>query len=578
MTKKITVEYLIDSLLPDHVVANYPRLVDFLKIFFNYLETQNKSSYYQNTLYLQRDIREQDPEFFEYITRELGRLSSGKFEINSKILYDQVVKIWQSKGTEESLIFLLKAIYGADDNTKVTYPRDFILRASDGIWNQERFITVEVILGTLPENVESIILVSGNIQQEVEISRLEIIDSQTTKFYFNTTVSVNTVVGQLVNILNDSDEIVYKGEITLSPFSIAVDDGGRDWQVGQLIRFPGTKKDTLARVSETNNIGTIKKVEILEYGYRNDENETFIVSPYAVKPVGASFDYTYDNATQTHTLTISDFTDGTIENVNGVSSDVTANPYFLENYAAESYSGSTVIQITTQDLTDVGSFSTTSPITLEEWLASRARLRYIFANQTTTRGFWSSNRGIISDSSIKLQDNYYYQQFSYDIETDKLRSEYKTLLDIIHVAGTKSFSTTALRETLTLDISLVAEIPFKFLYLDDIVETGDQPNKFITLDKSDDTTNTDNTTISFTKVNTESITSEDDIDNFSVIKEFTDDSTVDDSEINKQVIKEFDDSAVPTQVDVSGLYTEQNYFAEDYAVDAEPSSLQAELT
>ena len=577
MAKNITTGHLIKNLLPDHVVANYPRLIVFLESFFKYLETQNKSSYYQNTLYFQRDIYEQDPEFFEYITRELGALSGGRFETDSKVLYDQIVKIWQSKGTEESLIFLLKAIYGADENTKITYPRDFILRASDAVWNQERFVTVFKSFGAIPETVDSVILVNNNIEQVIEISRIEIIDPDTTRFYFTTNNLLNFDLGQIIKIVSN-DLIIYQGEIILSPLSIAVNNGGKDWQIGQVISFPGTTKDTLARVAEVTNIGEIKRVEIIDYGYSNDVNETFIISPYPVKPTGTVFDYEYDNETNTHTLSIFDSTSGTIENVVGLSSGVSPDSYFLENYTSEIYSSTKVINIITKDLSQEEAPDTSSPITLEEWLESRATLRYIFGNQTKIKGSWKNNKGIISDNSIKLQDNLYYQQFSYDIETNKLRTEYKTLLDIVHVAGTKSFSTTSFEQALNLNISLATEVPFKWIYLDDVVNTEDQDSKIITLDKSDNFALSDERTLSYIKSNTETLTSSDSITDFDITKNLLEEPNADDSVFNKLLSRNLENDVTALQYDIATFYNEENYFDADYAVDGDAASLESTLS
>ena len=160
-----------------------------------------------------------------------------------------------------------------------------------------------------------------------------------------------------------------------------------------------------------------------------------------------------------------------------------------------------------------------------------------------------------------------------------LRSEYQTLLDIVHVAGTKSFSTTALQETLDLNISLVAEIPFKYLYLDDVVETDDQVSKFVTLPKTDATNqSTDNATILFTKQNDDSAILSDDINSFAVSKEIIDTTTVDDTNIEKEKVITIADAATAFQVDISTSYNEEAYFDEDYAVTAAPSDFEATLT
>jgi hypothetical protein len=64
-------------------------------------------------------------------------------------------------------------------------------------------------------------------------------------------------------------------------------------------------------------------------------------------------------------------------------------------------------------------------------------------------GYYANNNGLIS-SNKKLQDNYYYQDFSYVIKSSKNLDEYSDLFKkIIHPAGTKMFSDAFLRDLRT---------------------------------------------------------------------------------------------------------------------------------
>jgi hypothetical protein len=58
----------------------------------------------------------------------------------------------------------------------------------------------------------------------------------------------------------------------------------------------------------------------------------------------------------------------------------------------------------------------------------------------STKGYFSNENGQLSNQFIRLQDNYFYQPFSYVIETNLDVREYKDILNISHPAGTKRFS------------------------------------------------------------------------------------------------------------------------------------------
>jgi hypothetical protein len=53
---KYNVSSYVNDLIPEHVASTYPDLVEFIKTYALYLEQSNKSSFYLNSLDIQRDI------------------------------------------------------------------------------------------------------------------------------------------------------------------------------------------------------------------------------------------------------------------------------------------------------------------------------------------------------------------------------------------------------------------------------------------------------------------------------------------------------------------------------------------
>ena len=50
------VKSIIDSVISDHIRYEYPKLVEFAKAYFDFLEQSNKAGFYQNNLPQQRDV------------------------------------------------------------------------------------------------------------------------------------------------------------------------------------------------------------------------------------------------------------------------------------------------------------------------------------------------------------------------------------------------------------------------------------------------------------------------------------------------------------------------------------------
>jgi len=81
--------------------------------------------------------------------------------------------------------------------------------------------------------------------------------------------------------------------------------------------------------------------------------------------------------------------------------------------------------------------------------------------QGKTQGRWESNTSFISDSSKKIHDNHYYQEYSYDISSIVDPKLYEGLIgETVGVAGTKLFSTPLINSINDLESDLEVEFSF----------------------------------------------------------------------------------------------------------------------
>jgi len=55
------------------------------------------------------------------------------------------------------------------------------------------------------------------------------------------------------------------------------------------------------------------------------------------------------------------------------------------------------------------------------------------------KGDWNTERGKISTNSIRMQDNYFFQLFSYAIKTSRCINRWKPAIELVHPAGLKYF-------------------------------------------------------------------------------------------------------------------------------------------
>lgn len=521
---------IVRDQFPDFVREDYPLFVAFVEAYYKWLDEQSVGK-----IASVADLDTTPEQFVQYFRLQLDAFGLFNDAVPFNDLYLQKIKeIYRAKGSEQALVNILRLTHHAE--TVIKYPSEQILKASDGKWDQDNFITVERVYGNLPANIESFYINYSYANVLVDVKKVVNVSSTKTRLYFSRRTNVTITVGQLISINDANNNFAYTGRVVKSPSYLQVVSGGAGWQLGQVIVVPGSNTNTVARVAEVDTNGSIIRVEILEHGYIHTENQLLTVSPYPNKPLGSTFSISSELISVSpvayhHTLDVYDYTDGADEQTLGVMSGIGFGSYFLENYVHPTYTGDLVLDVSSVAIPPEQNIET--DITMEQWLASRATFRYVFEPVTVLKGRWLDESGQISNQTIRIQDDYYYQQYSYDIEATTNSNEYIGLAKTVHPAGMKMFTTYNLIEE--LQVVPFGETTFPFLRMDllDVSTVADSRAKFVVKKLNDTTQPLD--------------------------------------EINsKQVDKYLIDSVTVSSEDTSSLttsvYNNEMYFAEDYVI------------
>lgn len=452
---------IVRDQFPEFVREDYPAFVAFVEAYYKWVEEQSVGKI--ETI---ADLDTTPEQFVQYFRTQLDAFGVFNKATPFNNLYLQKIKqIYTAKGSEKALVNILRLSRLSE--TEIKYPSQYILRASDGKWQQDCFITVDKVFGTLPSNITNFYVNYQSTSIRVAVKKVIQVSANKLRLYYKQTASVSISLNQLITIVDNSGTTIYSGRVSQSPSHLEIVKGGQNWQLGQVIIVPGTVTNTVARVSEVDKDGKVLRAEILDHGYLHTENQLVTVSPYPNKPLGSTYSISSElisinPVAYQHTLDVYDYTDGADEQTVGVISGIGYGSYFLENYVHPSYTGDVVIDVSSSAVQPAPGVET--DITMEQWLASRATFRYVFQPVVNLKGYWSDESGQISNQSIRLHDNYYYQQYSYDIETTANTKDYIDLAQNIHPAGMKMFTTYSLVND--LEITPVAETSFPFIRLD----------------------------------------------------------------------------------------------------------------
>ena len=421
---------------PEFVREEYPLFVKLVEEYYRYLDTTNIGNIDSVT-----DIDSTPDQFIEYFRRQYAINISSFWNLDFKEFLYFAKSFYSSRGSETSIRFLFRAMFG--EEIEIDYPGQYVLRASDGKWSQEFHIELKTLYGNFPEEGKLLHFENSSGIYTILPRRIEVISGTDRCFvFFEQPYRIFVDLNQKLIQKNDSDETVYAGQLAPSSSRVVIENGGKYWQVGAVIRIPGTIKDTFARVTKVDSEGSIQYIEVLEYGYDHEENQALILSPFPNRPIGSivDIDSTIINASPLayhHTINIQDFTDGCIESVHGTSSD---QDYFIDLFF-ESYPGffgKTVIN-RTQNIPAIA-MGEGETISIEQWLESRATLTFSKDNVVRDRGFYSNSDSLLSNKEIRLQDNFFYQAFSYVVETEQELKSYRDSIGLTHPAGMKFFS------------------------------------------------------------------------------------------------------------------------------------------
>jgi len=436
----------------NNVVDNYPLYQAFINLYYKFVNQREQSSgeilFHAEKLDIDRVLDTEIDIFYATYGSDLPRTVAYDRRNLIKILN----QIYEAKGTENSIKLLFRLIY--DEDIQITYPNDVVLKPSDGRWIHEQYFTAyKQGEGIHPTENSRIIFSNEKGDFSIIVTGVEIIDYDLVRIRFS---SLNKVYLPLDQIVFHTDGVTtfFKGKVVNSPEKLTILNPGKYWKKGKVIVIPGTVKDTVAVISKVGTNGTILDTEIIEYGIGHTDNQSSIISPFPRKPTSSMLNIDFELSsvnpaaigvgftdhpgfTYHHTIEIEDYVDGVIDSVSGLIAGYAYNSYYLSDYVEGSYIGNIVFDVRTNKITtgEVG-----SDADIRTWNESRASLVYTHAPLVNMKGKYNDDRGQLSNQIIKLQDSYFYQAFSYLLESIQDPKDYKEMADLFHPAGTKRFS------------------------------------------------------------------------------------------------------------------------------------------
>jgi hypothetical protein len=387
---------LIPAQLSQYVVQEFPKFVVFMETYFKFLEQQgmpadiilNQSKY--------DDIDRTLTTFVPYFKKEYAEFFPDTALVDKRLLIKHIKDFYLAKGSEQAFKIFFQMVYGL--KIQLAYPSDDILRASDGDIFSKKIIT------RVSKRTSDPFKFSGhtfsfvdNIGTVIKTAFCESVQQFTTGSLVVYELTLKTIdinynyidIDAATRISATIDGVFVDADLYLMAVDYIITNAGTNYNVGDYGVVSGADSGARIKVSRTDiTTKAITQLEIEDFGVGFSPTGT-LTFKYGI------YSLLWSNIGTSYNL-VTSFTSNVVFRLNG---DTKA--------------------IATLILGKIGIFPRV----------------------------YSSEVGKIS-SDNKLQDNYYYQIHSYEIQSNlSIDTWNDALRDNAHIAGTKSFGSLALNNS-----------------------------------------------------------------------------------------------------------------------------------
>ena len=265
----------IKEQFPLFVQTDYPKLVLFIKAYYEWLEQEGNVGYLTSKLDTVWDVDLNLDEFYSHFKNtyldsfpEIFAENDSGNKPNKKTLLKKIRDFYGNKGTESSYKFLFRILY--DSDVEFYYPKNDILKVSDGVWTEPRSIKTTVQNGT-----DLFGAVNGNIYQ---FSGVQLIASafvnSVVQYSFNgvsiTEFFITDITGQFspnasVVLSKDGTEWTETAYPVIGEFFVELPGSG--YRVGDAVTVTDSRGTGFsAKIDQVGLAGGIKKIGISNSG------------------------------------------------------------------------------------------------------------------------------------------------------------------------------------------------------------------------------------------------------------------------------------------------------------------------
>lgn len=486
--------YLVAGQLPAYIRDEYPKFVTFLEEYYKFLETDNQAHDILLNSEKWSDIETTLDEFIPLFLQQYAYDFPQDTLIDHKRIVKYIHSYYEAKGSENATEMFFRFMY--NDDVTVVYPGDNILRASDGRWSKKRYFKIDTQIFS-SENIfdlkDKIISVNfiefvngvGSVlrsietncfnvfgQAEANIYQLEVDFDSAYAFPPAQRASTEQILGsgsssiiESAGVYDTNIYIVYDGSIYGSlttqiiaissidfPGSLFREDDAFQIEEKDYGTASGSSSSTLSDSTKTwaTNIWQGYSITITSGTgagqtrtiSSNTLNQITVSQNWSVNPNTTS-KYRINGRNSNAIVRVTGTQNTGISSLQIVDSGFRFTPSRLVAGESSVYFSENYLQNNTDYITDsitVPEDQFVTSIFSENELGTPATVTFDLGLVYEAGGSFKNSSGFLSDVN-NLQDNYYYQPYSYVIRTTQPQQKWSDVYSRSnHPTGFKMFS------------------------------------------------------------------------------------------------------------------------------------------
>jgi hypothetical protein len=271
----------ISQLVEDQFPAIYreegPVMVAFLKAYYEWMETSEKSAYNEGRQLIK--IADLDTTLDDFLDHFKSTYLDGfpySSEVDTRFLIKHVMDFYRTKGTKQSTELFMKLLFGQE--IEIYYPGEDVLKPSDSTWKKPQYLEVSTSNRTKTFIDKKIFGASSGASGFVDSVVRKRINGKMIDIIYMSTVQGTFITGDAIT---DDGEVQDAPTVVGSLSYFDISSGGRNNKIGDLfdvVAVGGTQGKV--RVVRTQDATGRVDFSLLDggNGYTNDDNTKVYVS------------------------------------------------------------------------------------------------------------------------------------------------------------------------------------------------------------------------------------------------------------------------------------------------------------